>query len=250
MSASPRAHFLLVGLVSVIAVIIGVVLVVVGVPWWLSLIIVVGLAAAAASAVVRAAPSLVLGHLRAVPLDDRREHERLVHLVEGLCLATGVRVPDLAVVDDDAPNGMVVGRSSDDATVVVTRGLVERLGRTELEGVIAHLLSRLRSPRLGDETLAALVIGRALAPVPVVQRRALAWVVDEHPSVRADRDAVAMTRYPPGLAAALVTIDAAGGSLRFGGRATRHLWLDDPVRSADDAVDIPLVERIDVLQEL
>lgn len=250
MTASSRAHLVLAIMLGCFAVIAFVVALVVGVPWWLALIAVVVVAVVVAAVTIRRAPAAVLRRLHVHPADIDGRHERLGHLVSSLCLAHGLREPKLAVIDDSASNALVVGRSAEEATLVVTRGLIDSLDRTELEGVVAHLLARLRSPGLAGDTLAAVVVGRWLAPIPVLQRRALAWIIDDHPAVRADRDAVSMTRYPPGLVAALATISATDDSVRFSGRATRHLWLDDPVRATDDAIDIPLAERIDVLQEL
>jgi len=249
MTSSPTRS-ILVALLTVPAIVVVVLAIAVGVPWWIVVPVAIIAVVAVTIVVVRRAPRMVLAHLGASPADIEGDHARLVHVVDGLCLANGIRPPELMVIDDDSPNGLVVGRSADDATLALTSGLLEQLGRIELEGVVAHLLARLKAPGLADETLAAVVIGMWMAPVPVLQRRALTQVVGDHPSVLADREAVSMTRYPPGLVSAFATIARADQSLRSAGRSTRHLWIDDPVRTANDAIDIPLDERIDVLQEL
>ena len=249
MTSSPTRS-LLVALLAAPVVVLAVLGVVLGVPWWIVAPVAVVVVVVATIVVVRSAPGIVLARLGVKPADLDDAHVRLGHIVDGLCLANGIRQPALAIVDDDSLNGLVVGRSADEATIVVTAGLLEGLGRTEPEGVIAHLLARVRAPGLADETLAAVVIGMWMAPVPVLQRRALARVVADHPAVLADREAVAMTRYPPGLVSAFATIQDADQSLRSAGRSTRHLWIDDPARTTNDAIDIPLSERIDVLQEL
>ncbi len=249
MTSSPTRS-LLVALLALPVIVLAVVSVLLGVPWWIVAPLAVVVVVAATIVVVRSAPGIVLARLGVKPADVDGAHVRLAHIVDGLCLANGIRPPALAIVDDDSLNGLVVGRSADDATIVVTTGLLEGLGRTELEGVIAHLLARLKAPGLADETLAAVVIGMWMAPIPVLQRRALARMVADHPAVLADREAVSMTRYPPGLVSAFATIQDADQSLRSAGRSTRHLWIDDPARTTNDAIDIPLSERIDVLQEL
>ncbi len=249
MTSSPT-RTLLVALLAVPVIVLAVLSVVLGVPWWIVAPLAVALVVVATILVVRRAPGIVLARLGVSPADVGGDHTRLAHVVDGLCLSNGIRPPSLAVLVDESPNGLVVGRSADEATIVVTTGLLDSLGRTELEGAVAHLLARLKAPGLADETLAAVVIGMWLAPVPVLQRRALARVVADHPAVLADREAVSMTRYPPGLVSAFATIQRADGSLRSAGRSTRHLWIDDPARTTNDAIDIPLSERIDVLQEL
>jgi hypothetical protein len=249
MTSSPT-RVLLVALLAVPVFVLAVIGVILGVPWWIVAPLAVLVVVVATIGVVRSAPGIVLARLGVKPADLDGAHVRFGHIVDGLCLANGIRQPALGIVDDDSPNGLVVGRSAEEATIAVTTGLLEGLGRTELEGVLAHLLARVRAPGLADETLAAVVIGMWMAPVPVLQRRALARVVADHPAVLADREAVAMTRYPPGLVSAFATIQDADHSLRSAGRSTRHLWIDDPARTSNDAIDIPLSERIDVLQEL
>src|SRR3954471_22956754 len=100
--------------------------------------VVVGLALVAA-AWWRAEP-LVVSLARARPADPV-EHARLLNLLDGLCAATGLGRPEAYVVPDAAPNALTIGRSPRSAAVLVTSGLLDRLRRVELEGVLAHELS-------------------------------------------------------------------------------------------------------------
>lgn len=249
MTSISRANKVLVIGLGIGAVVIALVLWVIGAPVWVAVLVALVISALLGFVVVTRAPSVVLRMVRAEPADPDR-HERILHLVDGLCLANGVVRPEVMVIDDPAPNGLVAGRNERNTTVVVTEGLLDSLDRIELEGVVAHLLSRIRSNEVGNDTLAAVVVGVGLAPFGGLRLRTLRWVIGEHHAMRADIDGVAMTRYPPGLDSALVTIDTYPQSVRSGGRATQHLWVDEPVGSAEAAVHLRLDERIEVLQEL
>ena len=77
----------------------------------------------------------------------RRAHStRGYHnLVEGLCIASGLPKPRLYIIDDDAPNAFATGRNPKHAAIAVTTGLLEKMNRVELEGVLAHELSHIRT---------------------------------------------------------------------------------------------------------
>ena len=95
-------------MLAVAAIAVFVIATLIGITWWLSLIVVVTVAVAVGLVVPRRAPDMVIRKLHAVPADVNGRHERLAHLVEGLCLSNGLREPALAVVDDAGVNGLVV----------------------------------------------------------------------------------------------------------------------------------------------
>jgi Zn-dependent protease with chaperone function len=162
----------------------------------------------------------VLGPLGARPADpdDRRTGEaRLCNVVDGLCLAAGVPMPAVLVLDDPRPNALALGRDPRRASLVVTSGLLDALDRVELEAVVAHELSHVRSLDTLPATL-AVRLGR-LPAVGTTLRNALD---DDGREVLADLNGVAMTRFPPGLVAALAKLGAAEPP---GPAASRHLWL-------------------------
>lgn len=170
-------------------------------------------------------------------------HARLVNLVEGLCVGAGLAVPRVLVVPDTALNAVAVGRDPRRATLAVTSALVEQLSVIELEGVVAEELVRIKR----RDTLPGTI---ATGTGAIGRRLAQAADGDED----ADLGAVALTRYPPGLASALEKMRQLGTGV--GGRAGRlgDLWLADPsTPDAGAAVPDrrpPLAERVRALRAL
>jgi heat shock protein HtpX len=140
----------------------------------------VALVAVAFSALVRAGPvGIVVAVLVAVGLSigaywtsdavalrisraqpaSPEEHPRLHNIVEGLCIASGLPKPRLYVVDDPAPNAFATGRNPRHAAVAVTTGLLDKLNRMELEGVLAHELSHIKNYDVLVSTLAVTMVG-------------------------------------------------------------------------------------------
>ncbi|MEV6768292.1 M48 family metallopeptidase [Nocardia sp. NPDC051030] len=87
------------------------------------------------------------------------EFPQLHNIVEGLCLAAGMPKPRLYVVDDPAPNAFATGRNPEHAAVAATTGLLEKMNRDELEGVLAHELSHVRNYDILVSTLAVTMVG-------------------------------------------------------------------------------------------
>jgi heat shock protein HtpX len=87
------------------------------------------------------------------------EFPRLHNIVEGLCIASGLPKPRLYVVDDPAPNAFATGRNPKHAAVAVTTGLLDKLNRIELEGVLAHELSHVKNYDILVSTLAVTMVG-------------------------------------------------------------------------------------------
>src|SRR6478672_695738 len=81
--------------------------------------------------------TLALATSRAQPADPVR-YARLHNLVEGLCIASGLPKPRIYVIDDPSPNAFATGRNPSHAAIAVTSGLLEKMNRVELEGVLAH----------------------------------------------------------------------------------------------------------------
>ena len=239
-----RALVLLVGFGAAIAVVLAVVLVAVGLGIiGLVLAILVGIAAAVAAQ--RTADGAVLKAARAQPADPT-VHARLHNVVEGLCVANGLAPPTLHVIDDPALDALVAGRDPQHAHLVVTTGLLDALDRVELEGVLAHELSHVKSGDIAPATLAVTTVALVTRPLPGLQAKAVGAVLGAGRISLADASAVEMTRYPPGLIAALEKVEAAGSAHRPGPAAIAHLWLT--AEPADATA--PLDERIATLREL
>jgi heat shock protein HtpX len=102
--------------------------------------------------------AIALATSRARPADPT-EFARLHNLVEGLCIASGLPAPAVYVVDDPAPNAFATGRNPSHAAIAVTTGLLEKMNRVELEGVLAHELSHVKNYDTLVSTLAVIMVG-------------------------------------------------------------------------------------------
>jgi heat shock protein HtpX len=87
------------------------------------------------------------------------EYARYHNIVEGLCIASGLPKPRLYVIDDPAPNAFATGRNPRNAAVAVTTGLLDKMNRIELEGVLAHELSHIKNYDILVSTLAVTMVG-------------------------------------------------------------------------------------------
>jgi len=179
------------------------------------------------------------------------------------------------VVDSEVANALALGRNPTEATVVVTSGLLSRLNRVELEGVLAVELSHIRgsSARLGSMAVLLGGAGGLLlearrrggnpllgaagwALVALAPLRRLAAPLQRH--VWADEDAAYLTRYPPGLIRALRKLASQADAATLSNLGLNHLWIVDPLPAAGPAAGSerffeshpPLDERLEDLREL
>jgi heat shock protein HtpX len=106
----------------------------------------------------RSSATIALRSTRAVPA-PRDQFGRLHNLVEGVALAAGVPKPDVYVVHDPAPNAFATGKDPDHAAIAVTTGLLDKMNRQELEGVIAHELAHIRNYDIRVMTVAVATAG-------------------------------------------------------------------------------------------
>lgn len=199
---------------------------------------------------VNGALERVLAPLGATPLVEG-SRPRLENLLDGLCVTGGVSRPSVVVIDTAAMNGLVAA-DRDGATLVLTTGLVDGLGRIELEGVIANLLGRQRDGSARYATLVTALHGSSGRGAKLL----VAGLGDQR-SVRSDMAAVDMTRYPPGLISALVQMERVGTVVPGAPDRTIPLWLAPPLAGVDtvdaslaESTMQPLTLRIAVLEEL
>lgn len=204
---------------------------------------------------------IVLAVSRARPADPMA-HARLYNIVEGLAIAAGIPPPRVYIVDDAAPNAFATGRNPHHAAVAVTSGLLEKMNRVELEGVIAHELAHIQNYDILVTTIAVVLAGvvalmsdwtlrgfrygafrgrgrgrdAAAAPLaliglvlallsPIVAQLIQAAVSRRRESL-ADMSAITLTRYPPGLTSALKKLRDDSTVVRTSTRATAHLWIE------------------------
>lgn len=193
---------------------------------------------------VASAPRRMTDSLGATPL-VAGERPRLENLLEGLCVTSGVTAPEVLVLDSPALNAMVAA-GRDEHRIVVTAGLVDGLGRLELEGVLANLLGRVRD---GSARYATTVL--ALLGATPRSSKLLASHLGEQRSVLSDLAAVDLTRYPPGLISALAAMAEGDTVVSAAAPLSAALWLA-PVQPGGDGIGElqPLSLRIAVLSEL
>lgn len=244
--ARARTAYTIIG--AAIAAVLFVVLALVGLGVLWSLLIGVVLGAAAAWGIYVSADAIALKALGATPMPDGA-YPRLENLLHGLTVANGFRDPALYVVDDAAPNAAAVGRTPRHSGLVVTTGLLDRLERVELEGVLAHELTRVRTRQTFLNVTAATLIGRPLGFAEGLAARLGGRLVGADAPVHTDLAGVGITRYPPGLTGALVSMRTDGRVVKTNPKAYRHLWLNVPEGPIVDLA-FSLDDRIAVLQEL
>lgn len=210
---------------------------------------------------------IVLAISRARPVDKQTD-PYLVNVVEGLAIAAGLPVPDAYVIDDPAPNAFATGRNPDHAAIAVTSGLVEKLDRLELEGVVAHEMAHIKNYDTLVQTLAAVMAGTVVLLSEWVLRAwfwgggrrrsgdndsgplgmvlgivALALLVlsplfaaliqmaiSRKREFLADANGSLLTRYPEGLANALRKIAADTNKLGVANKATESLYIYNPLK--------------------
>ncbi|HZB02781.1 MAG TPA: M48 family metallopeptidase [Actinomycetota bacterium] len=232
----------------------------------IGLVIALIIAAVGSFASYRYGDRLVLRVSRARPA-TREEYPQLHNLVEGLCIASGMPVPALYVIPEDAPNAFATGRDPEHASVAVTEGLLRTLNRVELEGVLAHELSHVKNRDMLVGTLAATLVGvvvllagwmrwglfwgggrgRDRGGNPVIMivailaiilaplgAQLIRFAVSRRREYLADADGALMSRYPPGLASALRKIAASPNTMRVANNATAHLWFSQPSRAVGE----------------
>jgi len=183
------------------------------------------------------------------------EHARLHNLVESLCFSSGLAKPDLHVVDDAAVNAFVAGRGPRQAAIGVTSALFESFSPVELEAVVAHELSRVKSYGVLVSTLAVTMVGLPTSFLPDgVSTRLVIDAMGPRQDLAADITGVSLTRYPPGLISALEKVRDGDPRVKVRLRAAAHLWLQPfgPASAAgeSDGWDGRLDERLEALREL
>lgn len=204
---------------------------------------------------------IVLALHGARPVDLRSEQE-LYRILENLTIAAGLPMPKFYVINDPALNAFATGRNAAHAAVVVTRGLLERMDRSELEGILAHELSHIGNRDMLVSTVAVVLVGIVsifsdmfmrslwfgrhdgdrengghaifffigiiLAILSPLIATLIQLAVSRRREFLADTSGVLLTRYPDGLISALKKLAEDDRPLRTATNATAHLFLDNP----------------------
>ncbi len=198
---------------------------------------------------------------------DPHQWSELHNIVENLCITAGIPKPKIYVIDDASPNAFATGRNPQHAAVAVTTGLVERLNRSELEGVIAHELAHVKNydtllqtivvvlvgfiaiasdiflrsmffgggrsrsnDNKGQAGAILMIIGIAFIVLSPIIAMLIQLAISRRREFLADASGALLTRYPEGLATALEKISIAQ-PLKRAKNATAHLFFVNPFKA-------------------
>jgi len=197
----------------------------------------------------------------AVPA-NRQNALELIRIVENLSITSGLPMPKVYLIPDKAPNAFATGRDPQHASLAVTMGLLEKLNKTELEGVVAHEMSHIKNYDIrlmsvvvvlvgaialmadwflrmgyffGDDdnrggSQWTVLIGILLAILAPISATLIQLAVSRRREFLADADGALLTRYPEGLANALEKISTDQSQTKLKNRATAHLFIASPFR--------------------
>jgi heat shock protein HtpX len=209
------------------------------------------------------------------------EYQRLHNLVDGLCIAAGLPKPGVYVIEDPAPNAFATGRNPEHAAIAVTTGLLEKLNRVELEGVVAHELGHIKNYDILVSTLAVTMVGTvalladsairlmwwnggrvarhgdqnnrnnpiayigfALLIVSPLIAKAMQAAISRRRETLADVTACQLTRFPPGLISALEKLQEDTTVTHSASTATAHLWIEQPMSGVGDEGKLRAVHHL------
>lgn len=210
---------------------------------------------------------IVLKISRARPL-AKNQHPEIYRLVENLAITAGMPMPRIYIIDEDQPNAFATGRDEKHSAIALTTGLIKRLEKVELEGVIAHELSHIKNRDILLSTIVVVLVGIVVLISDWVirltfwgglnrrddSRSVSGWImllgflfiilapifakliqfaISRKREFLADSSGALLTRYPEGLARALEKISAYPHSAKIANNATAHMYIASPFRSQD-----------------
>ena len=202
---------------------------------------------------------------------SRDDHPRLYNVVEEMKIASGLeKMPDIYIIDDPALNAFATGRDPKRASVAITSGLLQRLKRDELQGVIAHEVSHIKNRDVllmsmcsimlgtivilawygsrfmifgaltgsrrsssrggGQGQIIILIVALAFMILAPIMAQFIYFAISRKREYLADASAALYTRYPEGLASALEKLGASTGQLKSANKATAPMYIVNPFR--------------------
>lgn len=232
---------------------------------------------------------IVLGISGAKPI-KKEENPEVYRIVENLCIAGGLPLPKIYIIDDTATNAFATGRDPKHAAIAFTKGILQKLNKQELEGVAAHELSHvgnrdtllmsvvsilvgtialladffLRSmfyggrDREGKGNQVFMILALISAILAPIVATLIQLAVSRRRELLADASGVLLTRYPQGLASALQKISGDREALEVANRGTAHLYIVNPLKGSQAVgwfaglfnTHPPIQARIKALQEM
>lgn len=196
---------------------------------------------------------------------EKKDNPELYRLVENLCIGSGLPQPKIYLVDDPSPNAFATGRNPKHAALAVTTGLLERMEKVELEGVLAHELSHVKNYDTRVMTIVVILVGLValladiflrstfwgwgnrdrerekggsilmvlaivLAIFAPITAQLIKLAISRKREFLADASGALLTRYPEGLARALEKIAAYPKGVEKATTATAHLYIANPFK--------------------
>jgi heat shock protein HtpX len=220
---------------------------------------------------------------------EREDNPGLFNLIEEVCLASGLKMPKVAIVEDSAPNAFATGRNPDHALIAFTTRILQVMDRDQLQGVIAHEMSHVanrdtlvsavaattagaiailsdmlmrmmifgggrRDDRENDQNPFAIVISLVVLILAPIAAILLKSAISRKRESLADATAVAFTRNPTGLRRALETLQLDTTVVQQKSNAVAHIWIESPLDgkgvSKLFSTHPPLEERIALLRNM
>ena len=197
----------------------------------------------------------------------KSDNPELFRTVENLCIGDGLPMPRIYIVEDSAPNAFATGRDPKHAVVCVTTGILQKLNKAELEGVIAHELSHVKNFDIrlmavvvvlvgtialladifmrsmwfrgrdredrGNAQAIFMLIGIILAILSPIIATLIQLSISRKRELLADASGALLTRYPEGLASALEKISQDKEPLEAANNATAHLYIVNPFKGKE-----------------
>lgn len=231
---------------------------------------------------------IILAITKAKPI-EKKDNPELYRIVENLSITAGIPTPKIFVLEEGQPNAFATGRDENHSAIVVTRGLLEKLEKRELEGVISHEISHIKNrdillasvivvlvgliailsnwflrmgywrPKKREERGSAIfllfaILGAILAPLVA---NLIRLAISRKREFLADASGVLLTRYPEGLISALEKISKDQAPLKVANPSTAHLFIVSPFKGREIenwlvkifSTHPPIEERIKALKE-
>lgn len=197
---------------------------------------------------------------------EKKDNPELYRIVENLCITAGLPLPKIYIMEEQQPNAFATGRNPQNAVIVVTQGLIDKLDRVELEGVISHELAHIGNKDILLATAIVVLVGLVVLMTDFFYRMSF-WgrssrdrrekssliglvalllaifspllatlirlAISRKREFLADAEGTLLTRYPEGLARALEKISKDQTPLKVANDATSHLYIANPFRGQE-----------------
>ena len=218
------------------------------------------------------------------------DNPKLFNLIQEVAIASGLKMPKVAIVEDSAPNAFATGRNPDKALIAFTTGILNAMDREELQGVIAHELSHVanrdtlvsavaattagaiailsdfltrmmwfgggsrRDDRDNNQNPLALIFSLIILILAPLAAMLLRSAISRRREALADATAVAFTRNPTGLRRALEVLAADTTVVQQRSTAVAHIWIESPLDGSSVSklfsTHPPIEERIATLRKM